>query len=172
MLNYAVVRTDNMAGTDVRSMLVSVKYMGADGQTPTEIENGNVLKLGALMDGEREVHIGAAVAANTPINEVVLVATPEVNYESYLRALDDFINKADTICRGYRLHSGDFFSVTKGALAGASEPAVGDVVELAAGTKLSVVAAATGATNGSTVVGSIHAIETVGQYTFYVIKVA
>ena len=31
---HAVVRTDNMTGTDVRSQLVSIKYMGADGETP------------------------------------------------------------------------------------------------------------------------------------------
>lgn len=172
MLNYAVVRTDNMAGTDVRSMLVSVKYMGADGQTETAIENGNVLKLGALMDGEREVHIGAAVEASTAINDVVLVASPEVVYDERYIDLDDYINEAGKICRAYRLHSGDFFSVTKEALDGVDEPAVGDVVELAAGTKLSVVAAAAGATSGSTVVGAIHAIETAGRHTFYVIKVA
>lgn len=169
MANYAVVRTDNMAGTDVRSMLVSVKYLGADGETPTAIENGNVLKLGNLMEGEREVHIGAAVEANTPINEVVLIATPEMIYDERIRGLENYINAENKICRGYRLHSGDFFSVTKGALVGKAEPEVGDVVELAAGTKLNVAASATANT---TTVGAIHAIETAGKYTFYVIRVA
>lgn len=169
MANYAVVRTDNMAGTDVRSMLVSVKYLGADGETPTAIENGNVLKLGNLIEGEREVHIGAAVEADTPINEVVLVATPEMIYDERIRGLENYINEENKICRGYRLHSGDFFSVTKGALVGKEEPEVGDVVELADGTQLNVAASATA---DSTVVGAIHAIETAGKYTFYVIRVA
>lgn len=39
-IKYGVVRTDNMTGTDVRSELVSVKYMGANKKTATEIENG------------------------------------------------------------------------------------------------------------------------------------
>lgn len=169
MANYAVVRTDNMAGTDVRSMLVSVKYLGADGETPTAIENGNVLKLGNLIEGEREVHIGAPVEADTPINEVVLVASPEVMYDERKRGLENYINEAGKICRAYRLHSGDFFSVTKEALVGAETPAVGDVVELAEGTKLNVAASATADT---TTVGAIHAIETSGRYTYYVIRVA
>lgn len=173
MLNHAIVRTDNMAGTDVRSMLVSVKYVVIDNntETPTEIENGNVVNISlGLMDGEREIHTGTAVAANDNLNDVVLIATPEMIYERTYYALDDFINKAGTICRGYRLHSGDFFSVTAPALdlTSRTEPAKGDVVELAAGTKLKVVQSAT---NGSTQVGKIHAIETVGPHTFYVIKV-
>lgn len=168
---HGIVRTDLMYGTDVRSGLVSVKYMGANGSTPTDIDNGNVLKVSALQTGEREIYVGAAVAAATPINEVVLIASPEVMYDERLRNLEDFYNEAGKACRGYRLHTGDIFSVTKDALAGAATPAVGDVVELAAGTKLSVVAAATGATSGSTVVGKILAIDVVGRYTYYAIKV-
>lgn len=166
---YGVVRTDNMQGTDVREGLVSIEYLGADGKTPTAIENGNVLKVGALKDGEREIRVGAAVAANTPLNEVVLVASPEVMYDPRKRSLDEFINEAGIPARAYRIHSGDIFSVTKDALAGKSSPAVGDVVELAAGTKLNV---AGSATNGSTVVGKILAIDVVGNYTYYAIQVA
>lgn len=70
--------------------------------------------------------------------------------------------------RGYRLHSGDIFSVTKEALAGLDAPAKGNIVELAAGNKLSVAASATA---GSTAVGKIIDVETVGRYTYYVIKV-
>lgn len=165
---YGVVRTDNMQGTDVREGLVSIEYL-ASGTTPTAIENGNVLKVGGLMTGEREIRVGTAVAANTPLKEVVLVASPEVNYDPLHPGLDEFINAAGMPARGYRLHSGDIFSVTKDALAGAETPAVGNVVELAAGTKLSVAASATA---NSTVVGSIIAIETVGKYTYYVIQVA
>jgi hypothetical protein len=150
-------------------MLVSVKYLGADGETPTAIENGHVVKLGNLIEGEREVHIGTDVAANDNIKDVVLVASPELWYDERYRGLENFINEEGRISRGYRLHSGDFFSVTKEALAGVETPAVGNTVELAAGTKLNVAAEAT---NGSTVVGYIHAIETVGRYTFYVIRVA
>lgn len=171
MANYAVVRTDKLMGTDVRSMLVSVEYLGADGATPTAIENGNVLKVGALKGDatngyEREIYVGAAVAADDVLDDIVLVVSPELTYEH--RAPHEFINKAGKPARGYHLHSGDIFSVTAGALGG-STPAIGSVVELAAGTKLNVAASAT---NGSTQIGEVIAIDTVGQYTYYVIQVA
>lgn len=165
---YGIVRTDNMYGTDVRTGLVSIQYMGTDGATPTAIENGNVLKVGALKTGEREVYVGGAVAAADKISDVVLVASPEVMYDERKRNLDEFINEAGKNCRGYRLHTGDIFSVTKDALDGVTTPAVGNIVELKAGTKLNV---ADTATNDSTVVGKIIAVDVVGRYTYYAIKV-
>ena len=167
---YGVVRTDLMQGTDVRTGLVSLKYQPSG--TDTAIENGNVVLLGALISGEREVRAAATPAANSALHDIALVATPEVMYDERKKNLDEFRNEAGEIARGYILHSGDIFGVTKDALDGAASPAVGDVVELKAGTKLNVVAAATGATSGSTVIGSIWAIETAGRYTYYVIKVA
>ena len=177
---HGIVRTDNMFGTDVRAGLVSIKYIVTTGagteqspyvDTETEIDNGNVLLVGPLMSGEREIFKGSAVAADSPISDVVLVCSPEIMYDERKYALDQFFNEAGKPARGYRLHSGDIFSVTKDALAGAATPAVGDIVELAAGTKMSVVAAGTGATSGSTVVGSIIAIDVVGPYTYYAILV-
>jgi len=53
MAKHAIVRTDNVFGTDNRTGVVSIEYMGANGTTPTEIDNGNVLKVGKLVDGER-----------------------------------------------------------------------------------------------------------------------
>lgn len=171
MLGYSVVRTDNMAGSDVREALVSIEYLGADGETPTAIENGNVLKVGALKEGEREIYVGGDVAVDDVLSDVVLVATPELVYDERLRDLDDFRNEAGRPCRGYRLHKGGVFSVTKGALVGAETPAVGDIVEFADGTKLSVAAADDGATEGSTVVGTIIAVDVVGKYTYYAIRI-
>ena len=164
---YGIVRTDNMYGTDVRAALVSIKYMGSNGSTPTAIENGSVLKVGALIEGEREVYVGGAVAANDKVEDVVLVASPEVMYDERKKNLDEFINEAGKACRGYRIHSGDIFSVTKDALTGKETPAVGNVVELAAGTKLNV---ADSATAESTTIGTIIAVDVVGRYTYYVIK--
>jgi hypothetical protein len=77
-MSYGIVRTDNMYATDVRAGLVSVQYLGADGATPTAIENGNVLKIGALKTGEREVYVGGAVAANDALANVVLVLLPKI----------------------------------------------------------------------------------------------
>lgn len=172
--NYAVVRTDNMSGTDDRSQLVSIRYMGDDGETPTAIENGNVLLVKKPIQNadnsyQREIRVGAKPAANSPLNEIVLIATPELLYDERLKALDDFRNEADGApARGYRLHNGDQFSVTKGALDGKSTPAVGDVVELKAATKLNVAASLT---SNSTQVGIITGIETVGPYTYYCVTV-
>lgn len=168
-MGYGVVRTDRLMGTDVRSMLESVKYMGA-GSTATAIDNGNVVKLdGSLMTGEREIKKGVTPAASDALDAIVLIASPEVMYDERKRNLDEFQNEAGKVCRGYHLHSGDIFSVTKDALDGVAAPAVGNVVELKAGTKLNVAASATG---GSTVVGKIIAVDVVGRYTYYVIQVA
>ena len=169
MANYAVVRTDKMQGTDVRDGLVSVRYQPS--ATMTAIENGNVVLLDGLETGSREVFKGATPAANSALAKVVLIATPELLYDERKKALNEFRNEAGEIARGYHFHTNDIFSVTKTALDGAETPVVGDVVELKAGTKLNVVAAATGATSGSTVIGKIIDINTVGAYTYYAIMV-
>lgn len=161
----AVVRTDNMFATDNRAGLVSVRFYDSDKEAA--INNGNVVKLGALEEGSREVYKGEAPTASTEIQDVVLIASEEVMYDERKRNLDEFTNEAGVIARGYYLHTNDVFSVTKEALAGKGTPSVGDTVELTNGTKLNVVASASGAT----VVGSIIAIEAAGRYTYYVIKV-
>lgn len=164
MAIHAIVRTDLMHGTDNRADLVSIKYMGTDGNTPTAIDNGNVLKAGALMKGEREVLVGAAVAADTPLNDIVLVASPEVMYDERKRNLEEYVNEAGKVCRGYRLRPGDVFSVTAEAFSTA--PTTGSkVVELAAGTKLKP------ASTSSAAIGDIIAVETAGRYTYYVIRI-
>lgn len=173
MAIHGVVRTDNMHGTDVRAELVSIQYLGADGATPTDIDNGNVLKVGALRGDatkgfDREVYVGVEPAANDALKDVVLIASPEVMYDERIRGLKNFFNEAGKICRGYHLHQGDIFSVTKEALDGKATPAVNDIVELKAGVKLNVAASATA---GSTQVGKIIAIDVVGQHTYYVILV-
>lgn len=162
MAKHAVVRTDLMDGTDVRGQLASVKYMGADGATPTEIDNGNVLKVESLIDGEREVYAGVTPAADTAITDIVLVASVEVMYDERKKNLDEYVNEANKICRGYRLHHGNIFSVTAEALTGTPEKDA--VVTLDAGTKLAV--------GGSgTAVGKIIDVEIAGRYTYYAIKI-
>lgn len=163
---HAVVRTDRMFGTDNRAGLISVKYIVDNAETA--IDNGNVLKAVELLDGEREIFKGVAVAANDTLDDVVFVASPELMYDERLHNLDDFINVAGKPCRGYRLHKGDIFSVTKAALDGKSTPEVGDIVELKAGTKMNVAASLT---SGSTQVGKIIAVDVVGRYTYYAILV-
>lgn len=170
MAIHAVVRTDLMHGTDVRADLVSIKFMGTDGQTPTDLDNGNVLKVGPLMAGEREIFTGAVPAVKDALNDIVLIAAPEVMYDERLRNLSDFYNVAGKAIRGYHMRAGDMFSVTADALDGTFDAsnAVGKVVELQAATKMKVVDSLT---SGSTQVGTIEAVELAGPYTYFVIKV-
>lgn len=158
---HAVVRTDLMGGTDVRAGLVSIKYMGS-GSEATDVDNGNVLKVDSLIDGEREIYKGVTPAAEDKVEDIVLIATPEVLYDATKRSLEHFYNEAGKICRGYRLHTNDIFSVTKEALEGS--PSVGNPVTLKAGTKLE-------ASGSGTEIGKIIAKETAGKYTYFVIKV-
>ena len=159
---YAIVRTDLMSGTKQPADLVSIKYQVSS--VDTAIENGNVALVGALGTGEREVYLASAPTATSALEDVVLVATPELNYDERLKNLNQFRNEAGEIARGYRLRSGNVFSVTAEALT-ATTPAVGNIVELQADTKLKVVSSLT---SGSTKVGTVIAIE--GDYI--VIRVA
>ena len=173
MKNYAVIRTDKMFGTDNRTGLYSVKY-----DTPAvEIENGCVLKLGTLYSKTkgrssdptsiaREIYVASDVEAATKLSEVVIVATPEVQYDERIRDLDDFINPAEATMRAYSLTVGCIFSLTEAGFT--TKPTKGNIVELAAGNKLKPVASAT---SGSTTVGVVDAVEKVGRYTYYVVRV-
>lgn len=169
-LIHPVVRTDNMVGTDVRAQLVSIEYLGANGATPTEIENGMILKMNGLKVKddvtEREIYVGATPAANTALRDVVLVASPEVMYDEHKHNLDEFINPANKPARGYRLHSGATFGLTANAFDGTPEK--GKIVELEAGLKLKVVSSLT---SGSTKVGKIIAEEKAGRYTYFVVEI-
>ena len=167
---YSVVRTDNMMGTNVGTYLDSVRFYDSNNKE-AEIENGNVVAVGDLLKDERELHKAVAPTAATELKKIGLVATPEVLYDERKRGLDQFVNRAGANVRVYYLHSGDEFGVTAEGLNIASgyTVKVNDVVELMAGTKLNVVASAT---NGSTQVGKIIAIEKAGRYTYYVVRVA
>jgi hypothetical protein len=156
---YCIVRTDRMTGTVVPSALISGKYLPS--ATATAIDNGNVVKVGALVSGEREVFTLDTPAVNTPLAQIALVATPEVMADERLKNLNEFRNAAGDIVRAYMLRSGDIFSITSDgytAISGTA-PAAGQIVELAAATKLKLTASLT---SGSTQVGTVIAVE--GSY--------
>lgn len=158
---HAVVRTDLLAGTDVRSELVSVRYQPSN--TMTAIDNGNLVKLGDLETGSRTVYKGLTPTASDKLKDVVLIASVEVMYSDTKRDLDDYVNEANKICRGYRLHEHDIFSITSEAFDGT--PSVGKFVEIMAGTKFKVANAATNA------IGKIVDVNVVGRYTYYVVEI-
>lgn len=166
MANYGVVRLDNMSGTTDGTLLRSVRFY--DGDKEAAIENGRVVLIGDLLDGQREVRKATAPAATSPLNHIGLVAAPELMYDERKRNLTEFINEAGENVRVYIPHVRDIFSVTAEALDAAAAIAKGNLVELQAGTKLKVVATAT---DKSTQVGKIVDIETVGSLTYYVIEV-
>lgn len=154
---HGVVRTDNMYGTDVRSGLVCLA-------AEAEMDNGCVVVVGNHT--ARDYYVANTPTAAAKAGTIALIATPEGDYQ-----LDKFTNPAGSLMRGYILHDGDTFGVTLDALTGKAQPAVDDIVEMKAGTKMNVVAAATGKTSGSTAVGKIIAIEKDGLHTYYVIRV-
>lgn len=166
---FGVVRIENMSGTKQPVDLLSLKYQ--ESNVNTAIENGRVVLIGALETGEREIRLATVPAANSPLNSVALVASPELMYDERKRNLDEFRNEAGEIARGYRLRSGDIFSVTAEALDDntAAGIVVGKIVELQATNQLAVVDALT---SQSTKVGTVIATDVVGTKTFYVIQVA
>lgn len=166
MANYGVVRLDNMSGTTDGTLLRSVRFY--DNDKEAAIENGRVVLIGDLLDGQREVRKATAPTATSPLTHIGLVAAPELMYDERKRNLTEFINEAGENVRVYIPHVRDIFSVTAEALDAAAAIAKGNLVELQTGTKLKVVATAT---DKSTQVGKIVDIETVGSLTYYVIEV-
>lgn len=154
MAKHAVFRADLMHGTTDASSLVNIVI-------PEELDNGSVLKVGALAEGEREAFVGEMPAADDALEVLCIIAAPEVMADPRLNLLSDFYNMMDAnggIVRGYRFHNGDCFSLTAEGLEG--EPAVGATVNADAAYKMAV--------NGSgTKIGDIIAQE--GDY--WVIRV-
>ena len=179
---HGVVRTDRLSGTDNRKDMRSVMYY-VDGE-PADIDNGCVVFMGKLIDGEREVYAVSDIPTKDN-SGLVLIATPELNYDPRLRSLSDFYNEAGRISRGYLLNNGDSFGVTRECLvtesdmnteADPTDPAVGDLVFKAFGLdgetlngKIAVVPGDGMAPKS--MFGTIVAIEKAGANTFYVIEV-
>ena len=163
---HGVVRTDKMFGTDNRTGICSVEYYVST--TPTAIDNGNVVLVGDLLTGEREIYKATAPAVDSALADVALIASSDLKYCPCEYDITQFVNEAGKPARAYRLTPGCIFSVTADALSAAADIAVGNIVELQAGVKLKVVSSLT---SGSTQVGKVIAINTVGRLTFYVIQV-
>lgn len=167
---YCVVRTDLLAGTRNPAFLEHGRYHAASGDT-AEIQNGSIVFVDALEDGERESHKYKDVPENAKIKDLVLIAAPEVIYdESNHKTLRDFTNAAGSIVRGYYLLPQTEFSVTAEGISGTA-PTVGQTLIVAKDTHIMKV----GAASDGTVIGKCTEIETKFQYganvTYYTIKV-
>ena len=158
---YAVVRTDNLSGIQDGARLVSMRYYVST--TKTAIQNGNVVSIGAL--DEPGVYKAAAPSAKQALGKLALVANPEVFRDSKAyHNLDEYINEAGKVIRGYILKSGDVFSVTAEALD--STPGASTVgLEIQAGTTFKCVTALTDA------VAEYLGSDTANGYTYYKFRV-
>lgn len=160
---YTVIRTDLLSGTDVAADLVSLRvYDAADNQIA--VENGTMVELKGYEEGQREVMKAVLATADSKVEDCAIVASEEVMYDERKKNLDEFVNEAGAICRGYIPRSRNIYSITKEGFVGATAPTeVGAEVGLGADGKLD--AAGTG-------YGTVMAIEIAGRYTYYVIKIA
>lgn len=159
---YCVVRTDLMSGTKQPADLVSFRFYGADGN-PADVENGTIVKLDGLEDGEREVYKAVAASASDDIRDCVLVASEEVMYDERKKNLDEFVNEKGSISRGYLLRRGNVFSITELGFVGGTVAAKGDKVGVGANGKIA---------KDGTNLGVCHDVEQTSRYTYYAIKVA
>jgi len=162
---YTVFRSDLLSGTDVAADLVSVKVFDADGKA-IAVENGTIVKLEGYIEGEREVMKAVLAAAGDKMEDCAVIGTPEVMYDERKKNLDEFINEAGSIARGYIPRSRNIYSVTKDGFVDADVPtAVGAASTVGIGANGKLDKSATGW-------GTVEAIEVAGRYTYYVIKIA
>lgn len=132
---YCIVNTDSMTGTKDPAKLVSLRCVDP-------VENGNVLVIGSIMEGEREIYEGTKPTGSETLKQIVLVATPEVMYDERKKNLNEFRNEPDgQPIRGYMMESGDRFSISAEGFEGT--PEVGAKVTLSAGYKFAVAGSGT-----------------------------
>lgn len=161
MEKYTVIRTDLLSGTNVGADLVSLRVYDADGNQ-IAVENGTMVELKGYEEGQREVMKAVLASASSKMEDLAIVATPEVMYDERKKNLDEFINEAGSICRGYIPRSRNMFSVTIEGFVGKEAPEVGAEITIGEGGKFV-------ADSGF---GTIVAIESAGRYTYYVIRIA
>jgi hypothetical protein len=102
------IRLDVMSGNKDNTQVKSAKYFKDDAVAP--VENGTIVAIGGLLDGEREIHKVTDVTAESTY--VGIVSTPEVEYEERgNRGIETFANEADAAVRVHVLHEGDIFSI-------------------------------------------------------------
>lgn len=158
---YTVFRSDLMSGENVFADMVSLRVVDGNGD-PVAVENGTIVELGDLEANQREVWTATVATSESDLIDCVVVATPEGWYDRK-RGLDEFINPAGAIARGYRLRSNNLFSVTAEGFVSATAPTTaGAAVGIGTGGKI--------AASGSGLGTFVHT-ETQGRYTYYTIKI-
>lgn len=160
---YTVFRSDNMPGIDNRAYITSVLVQDASGK-PIEVENGTIVKVGAKIEGKHDLYAATlAASSDSDLTKLAVIGTPELIYdETTYHNLDDFINEKGIPAAGYMLgHGGDFAVTKEGFVGGTAPAAVGGTVGIGADGKIDA--------SGSGL-GTVLAIEKVGRYTYYTIR--
>lgn len=157
---YTVIRTDELSGTKQPADLLSVRVY--DGDEYIAVENGTIVEIEGLEEGEREVYKAKLASAESNIDNCAIVAGVEVSYDERKRNLEDYINEAGKATRAYIPRNRNMYSVTKEGFVGGTTPEKEGEVGIGADGKLD--AAGTG-------FGKCIAIENAGRHTFYVIKI-
>lgn len=134
MAKKGIFIAEDMASTKLGTLLRSATQ-------GTEIENGSVVVLDKLVEGENDLLVAEKVAANTDkiyfVDGVEVIASEEITY-----GLDDFENLPNVPFRARRPHPEDRFSISKSMITGT--PKKGEFVETpATGNKLKAVVTAT-----------------------------
>lgn len=172
-VEHAIVNTDLMAATDVRSGMRSFRFGTYDATkdvlTGEDIDNGNLVKLTRILDANQDLWVAEKPAANTPLSELVLVTTPEIMYDEREDRLEDFYNEADKNATGMRLEIGSIFGATLPAWDGT--PAAGKFCVAMAGTKLKVADAVPTGTSAATLIGKIIDTRIHNGKTFYNVEI-
>lgn len=163
MNKYAVIRTDLMSGTKQPADMVSLRFYDSLGN-PAEVENGVIAKLQGFESGEREVYKAVAATDSDDLSECVVIASPEVMYDERKRNLDEYINEAGKILRGYILRRGNIFSLSAEGFG--TVPAKGDNVVIGSDGKLTK-----GASGATGVLGTCADVENTGRYTYYAVRI-
>lgn len=98
-------------------------------QADKVMENGMIVKVGSLLEGEREIY---KAEAPTAVDPVAVLAAPEINYDecrTVNKALEHFTNEANKPIRAYNLVKDDIISVSKDLVTPlSSKVVVGNVV--------------------------------------------
>lgn len=139
---------EDMASQKISTLLRSVKQ-------DTAIENGSIIKLGALVSGEIHEYVSEPIQANTDeiyfVDGVELISSQEITY-----GLDDFENLAKKSFRARKPFVNDTISISESMITAiGTNVVVGNVVETpATGNKI---IEKTTATSGASFVGEIKA---------------
>lgn len=101
-----------------------------------ELTNGLFVKVGQLMEGQRETKQATLAVLADADEDVLFIHNAEVMYDERLFKLADFRIGAGKVARAYRLYDGDIITLTTDLFVSPQTIAVGDKLVVHTGGKL------------------------------------